>query len=498
MYKLLLIIIGVVLASSYLYYSTQESINTIKLNNVETKTSFDKEDSYETYYIKSIHENHSFKEWIKIDKDYLNNIANKKVDVSKIESEINLISKELDNIKNNYYIETNSNAKLYPPNISGTIHALYNGIDNRMMLIKNVKDFKYEDKVFKDGYYNKLSTINKNVELEEIPDKRLNLIFETVLDSLNSNIIPKDLLNGIEIFLAPYYLDSQGWTVGSPAYTTSNQVIIMGEPFIVADGRDLPNNEYKYIINTILFHEVGHIFQKEMILSEVGENVNSDEVKDSNINNDYKKVYPDLKFDSSYKNSILESFSDNFGYYMSSKVLNVAYDELSKPTKLYLKLKNPRGYDDARFSEFLEKYIGAYNVSKIDIPNLVASSEGIDNLSIYISGYNNKIALTSNKLDIKFDEKDSGNFNNGMCAFITKKSNSKKDYVVALQFKDMTSLKSSEDKMNFRFFKDGEYDIAFYLIDEKGKCDYKNPIGRLEVSVSDVNSGFALIDYFAY
>ena len=497
--KSLLVIIGVMLIGSYLFYfNKQDSIITMNLNNNAKKIDFNINDSYKTYYIKSIHENNNFKDWINLDKDYLNSMANKELDKEKIEKEINLISKELDDIKSNYYINTNSKAKLYPPNISGTLHALYNGIDNRMNLIKNTKGFEYEDKIFKDGYYNELPTVNKTVKLEEIPDERLDFIFETVLESLNSDVLPNNLVNGIEIFLAPYYLNSQGWTVGSPAYTTSNQVIILGEPFIAANGMDLPSNNYKYIINTVLFHEIGHVFHKEIILNEVGENVDSKYIKDSNIDKDYRKVYPDLKFDDSYENSISESFADNFGYYMSSKVLNISYEELAEATKIYLKLKNPRGYDDIKFSQFIEKHTSVYNSKKIDIPNLVASFESIESFPIYMSSYNNNFSLRSNELKIKFDENTLGNFNNGISAFVTKESNSKKDYVIGIPFKNITSLKNIEDTMDFRFFKDGDYNISFYLINEKGKCDYKNPIGNIKVSVSNLNSGFALIDYFAY
>lgn len=231
-----------------------------------------------------------YKEWIKTDLAYLgNNAKQKKITVKLLNSEIAELHKELLVFKTYDRIELNG-ATIEPYHVTAIKDALMYAIEVRedMLVRLNRGDSDLSKAIYLDrevtlgrsmfDIYDKTAGLNplasadkvssssellsilydmrdynalSNVETEE-----LDMIAGALYDVLTNKKLPENLVKNINFYVAPYRF------YGYLGFTTSADLIGREEEIFIGVGTE--KSTYYTILDTIL-HELGHVYQADLI-----------------------------------------------------------------------------------------------------------------------------------------------------------------------------------------------------------------------------------------
>jgi len=362
------------------------------------------------YEIQSSLKTKDYQNWIEYDKKYLEALSkHESFTTSRILKEINALNKELNYIKENYCIKTNSGVRIYSHQITGCIHAINTGIKNRNDLLYETSDFEYDYNTLNINPYsfntNDLPIESYNTEQVFINENIANAMIDFTIKILNEDSSLNNVLKDAEVYMSPYKLLD-----GVLAYTSRNYIVMSAPLSYYSFSKTYSNEDLFPLYSVVFYHEVGHIFIKKYVQSNspdlVVENSysRSFNIIDLDMMNDFKEIVKNNRYNKERfekGDEMGEWFADAFGFYKTKQFLDINNYKYA----YHLAKDNLYGeYVDTDYDNYFDKYIDKFddtNLIKFDVPTINLSTKEIENLN------NNNFNYTttySNFLNIKLDE----------------------------------------------------------------------------------------------
>jgi hypothetical protein len=375
----LMFLFVILLCSSQLNKDSSVFNNTLSLNSGKVY-------NHSNYLIQSVHPNLNFLDWVQKDESYLlnlsNNFKNKQVTTDIIQNEISIINKEILKLKGSYEL-TKSGAKLYSPEITGSLHVLYSGLNAREIFLVNLS--KNKSTLLKSYPYNyiwgdKKLEDDKCIDYKDMPtNKHISSLYQSAKEVLNDDIYKSETLNTLcsnrllknaDIYIFPF--KSKSFIARTKFIETS----ITNPEIILAT--DLYNKYDKNLISSykrVIYHEIGHIFSINIAYNEYQNKHNI--IRGHNINNSL--IMNDYKTNIGVSNlngyRLSESISEDFSFYIMKELNEFNIRKRSVAID----------YNHSGFSKFMDKYTLIYkqpNINKLNF-NIKTNEEKYTNKYLY-------------------------------------------------------------------------------------------------------------------